>query len=183
LLDLNLRRPGLADIFGLEPRTPPPQIESASLARMLVPAPGLPRLKVLSARRASISLLEQLVSRLPELLTEARGLANWIILDTPPVAEVSDALRFVPECDGVVLVVRPRHTDRSRLILAYNQLTRVGASLIGTVVNDQRRAVNFGNSLEYHRAALESGEIQEYDRRWIPSPLADSSASGRASSD
>lgn len=185
LLDLNMRRPGLADSFGLEPALGrPPQIESASLTRMLVPAPGFPRLKVLSARQASIPVLERLVRRLPDLLAEARGLAKWIILDTPPVAEVGDALRFAPECDGVVLVVRPRHTDRSRLILVYNQLTRVGAPLIGTVVNDQRRAVSFGTPFGgYQSVALESAGSRDSSPRWVPSQPAGSSATGPASTD
>ena len=189
LLDLNIRRPGLADIFGLEPAVGRPpfdgdQIENASLTRMLVPASGFPRLKVLSARQASIPVLERLVGRLPDLLTEARGLAKWIILDTPPVAEVGDALRFAPECDGVVLVVRPRHTDRSRLILVYNQLTSVGAHLIGTVINDQRRAASFRTYFgEYHSVASDSTDSRDFRRRWAPSQSAGSPASGSASTD
>ena len=97
LLDLDLRRPGVADIFGIEPTSGRSlQLEAAALAHLLVPVPGLPHVKVLSARRASISVLERLVSELPELLREARGLAKWVVLDTPPLGEVGDGLRFAP---------------------------------------------------------------------------------------
>jgi Mrp family chromosome partitioning ATPase len=182
LLDLDLRRPGVADLFGLEPSgTRSLQGESFSLAHMLVSVPGLPHIKVLSSRRASISVLERLVSNLPALLSEARGLAKWIILDTPPLGEVSDGLRFAPDCDGVVVVVRARHTDRSRLILAYNQLMRVGARVLGTVVNDQRRTVNVRKRTHaYHGVAWEVVEEPDYRRRWAAP--ADSRSNVRASS-
>ena len=140
LLDLDLRRPGLARLFGLEPAAwRPRDARVGSLEQMLVPAPGLPNVRLLSARPANVAVLERIVGELPELLREARELARWVILDTPPVGEVSDGLRFAPECDSVVLVVRARHTDRSRLIQVYNQLNRIGAHLVGTVVNDQRK--------------------------------------------
>ena len=139
-------------------------------------------MKVLSARRASISVLERLVSELPELLREARGLAKWVVLDTPPLGEVGDGLRFAPDCDGVVLVVRARHTDRASLILAYNQLTRIGAHLLGTVVNDQRRVVTLGKySREYHGVAWEIAEAPDQRGRWAAP--TDSRASVRASAD
>jgi Mrp family chromosome partitioning ATPase/capsular polysaccharide biosynthesis protein len=182
LIDLNIRRPGLADVFGLEPAIGPMQVESASLTRMLVPAPGFPRLKVLSARQASIPVLERLVSRLPDLLDEARDVAKWIILDTPPIAEVGDALRFTSECDGVVLVVRPGHTDRSRLINVYNQLARVGARLMGTVINAERQAVRTGTFGDFHSVAFESPDAGQDRLRWAPPPTG-SSASGTARAD
>ena len=183
LLDLDLRRPGVADIFGIEPTSGRSlQLEAAALAHLLVPVPGLPHVRVLSARRASISVLERLVSELPELLREARGLAKWVVLDTPPLGEVGDGLRFAPDCDGVVLVVRARHTDRASLILAYNQLTRIGAHLLGTVVNDQRRVVTLGKySREYHGVAWEIAEAPDQRGRWAAP--TDSRASVRASAD
>lgn len=183
LLDLDLRRPGVADLFGLETSAGRPlQLEAASLPHLLVQVPGLPHVKVLSARRAGIAVLERLVGQLPELLREARALAKWVVLDTPPLGEVGDGLRFAPDCDGVVLVVRARHTDRSRLILAYNQLIGVSARLLGTVVNDERRAMSFGTySRAYHGVAWELAEAPDYRGRWAAP--ADSRARARASAD
>jgi Mrp family chromosome partitioning ATPase len=183
LLDLDLRRPGIADLFGLETSAGRPvPLEAASLSHLLVAVPGLPHVKVLSARRASITMLELLVGQLPELLREARALAKWVVLDTPPLGEVGDGLRFASDCDGVVLVVRARHTDRSRLIVSYNQLTRVGARLLGTVVNDERRNVTFGRYTRgYHGVAWELADAPDYRSRWAAP--TDARAKIRASAD
>lgn len=173
LLDLDLRRPRLAKLFGLEPSVwRLPEYRAGSLADMLVPVPGLQHVKVFSVRAASISVLERLIGQLPELLSEARELAQWIVLDTPPIGEVSDGLRFAPYCDGVVLVVRARRTDRSRLILAYNQLTRVGARIVGVVVNDQRRSPSRASYAgEYHGVGWESSvPTGGADARWRSAP-------------
>ena len=156
------------------------QLEATSLAPLLARCRVCLSSGSWSARRASIAVLERLIGQFPELLREARGLAKWVILDTPPLGEVSDGLRFAPECDGIVLVARARHTDRSRLILAYNQLAHVGARLLGMVINDERRAATFGKqSRDYHGVAWEVDEAPDYRSRWAP---ADSRTSAQASS-
>jgi len=142
LLDLDLRDPGVAKVFGVERSLGErARIDwNTSLIEMLMPVPGSPNLKILSARQGDISTFESLIARLPELLIEARLIADWVILDTPPVGEVSDAVRIAGECDGVVMVVRPGHTDRSKLVLARNLLARVEATPLGTVLVGRRKA-------------------------------------------
>ncbi len=172
----------LARLFGMEPGTGRSlQLRVTALAPPLAPVPGLPHIRVrFRPHEQAFAALERLIGQFPELLREARGLAKWVILDTPPLGEVSDGLRFAPECDGIVLVARARHTDRSRLILAYNQLAHVGARLLGMVINDQRRAATFGKqSRDYHGVAWEVDEAPDFRSRWAP---ADSRTSAQASS-
>jgi hypothetical protein len=64
-------------------------------------------------------------------------LADWVIVDTPPIGEVSDAIPIAAECDEVLLVVRPGHTDRARLILARDLLSRIDVIPAGTVLIGQ----------------------------------------------
>ncbi len=61
-------------------------------------------------------------------------MASCVIIDTPPVGEVSEALRIAPICDEVLFVARPRHTDRRRLILARELLERADAQMAGMVL-------------------------------------------------
>jgi Mrp family chromosome partitioning ATPase len=110
---------------------------NAPLSDLLVPVAGVPRLKVLPAPQGDMADLESLIVRLPALLDEAAELADWVVLDTAPVGEVSYSLRIAPEADAVVVVVRPRHTDRSRLMLARDRLLRAHANLVGTVLVGQ----------------------------------------------
>lgn len=186
LLDLDLRRPRVAKLFGLAPSARrSAEFQAGSLERMLVPVPSLPNVRVLSIRAANISVLERLISQLPEVLDEARQLASWVVLDTPPLGEVSDGLRFASSCDAVLLVVRAGRTDRSRLILAYNQLARVGARILGTVVNDQRRfASRASYADQYHGVGWEiQAPASTIGGRWAAPARSSRSSAHHSQSD
>jgi tyrosine-protein kinase Etk/Wzc len=61
---------------------------------------------------------------------------DLVILDTPPLLAASDAAVLGRSVDGVLLVVRAGHTDRSAAQLAVEQLRTVGARVVGAVLND-----------------------------------------------
>ena len=58
-----------------------------------------------------------------------------VILDLPPVGEVSDALVASKVTDGIIVVVRNNYTISSDLDYALRQLKLVGAKVIGFVYN------------------------------------------------
>ncbi len=62
---------------------------------------------------------------------------NWdiAIIDSPPVLAVTDSTVLAPRVDGVVLVVRPGETKVEAARQAVQQLKRVGANLLGVVLN------------------------------------------------
>jgi capsular exopolysaccharide synthesis family protein len=66
--------------------------------------------------------------RMLEVLRQLSGQYNTIILDTPPVLVVTDALVLAPRVDGVVLVVKPSVTKRAALRHAIEQLQQVNAN-------------------------------------------------------
>ena len=61
---------------------------------------------------------------------------KMIILDTPPLLAVTDALVLAPKVDGVILVVDPKVTKRGALRHSIEQLQRVNANLLGVVLNN-----------------------------------------------
>lgn len=70
---------------------------------------------------------------------------DFIILDTPPITLVSDALSVVPVTDGIVLVIRPKYTDRKEVRRAIDQLEFVGGKILGAVANGvQQQKVGYG---------------------------------------
>lgn len=70
------------------------------------------------------------------LLEQAcRDGAELLIIDTPPVLPVPDALTLVPEVDGVLLVIRIGTTPREAARRARERLLAMGARLLGVVVN------------------------------------------------
>jgi polysaccharide biosynthesis transport protein len=75
-------------------------------------------------------------SRMREMIDLAREEFDFVILDSPPVTPVSDALVLARASDGVVLVVKGQDTPRDVVRRARDQLALTGAHLLGTVVNN-----------------------------------------------
>jgi non-specific protein-tyrosine kinase len=59
-----------------------------------------------------------------------------LVIDSPPVMAVTDAAVLAPRVDGVLLVVKPGITKFMACKQAVDQLERVGANILGVVLND-----------------------------------------------
>ena len=70
-----------------------------------------------------------------EMLKQLRKTYDYIILDLPPVGEVSDALTVVKETDGVLLVVRENYCNRGALTDTVRQFEFVGSRILGVAYN------------------------------------------------
>jgi Mrp family chromosome partitioning ATPase len=70
-----------------------------------------------------------------KMLQKLRGSYDYIILDLPPVGEVSDALAVARITDGMLLVVRQNQCDRHSLGAAIRQFEFVGSRILGVVFN------------------------------------------------
>ena len=73
--------------------------------------------------------------RMTRLLGKLRSVYDYVILDLPPVGEVSDALAVSKATDGILLVVRRSRCDRAALRAALQQFEFVGSRLLGIVYN------------------------------------------------
>lgn len=60
---------------------------------------------------------------------------DYIIIDTPPINVVSDALPVIRESDGVILIVRSNHTTHPDIQRAIASLEFIDAKILGFVVN------------------------------------------------
>ena len=74
-------------------------------------------------------------TRAQKLLNELRKSYDYIILDTPPVGVVTDAVVMAPYCDGVLFVVRANRADRQIVTHAVEQLEYAKAKVLGFVLN------------------------------------------------
>jgi succinoglycan biosynthesis transport protein ExoP len=63
---------------------------------------------------------------------------DLVVLDSPPVAAVADAIPLTQSVDGVLVVVRPGQTRRDTLTNLQLQFANVGAPLLGMVANGTR---------------------------------------------
>jgi Mrp family chromosome partitioning ATPase/capsular polysaccharide biosynthesis protein len=133
LIDFDLRKPDIARLLEIER---PFQIGAMDgpLDELLVEVPDLPGVRVLPATHNDASEFPALLARLPKLLDEAEAQADHVIIDAAPVGFASETLQVARTCDQVVIAVRPGRTDRHRLVMARDLLTRAGAPVVGLVV-------------------------------------------------
>lgn len=146
LLDFDLRKPDLGRLLDVAPSGRLSSLISreASLSDLLVEVPRVPSLRLLpTGDDRDVVLLEPLGRRLPELFEEARAQADYVIVDTPPLGEVSDALRLVDLVDDVIVVARPGHTNRANVELMRDLLGRAGRTPLGMlVIGEAQGSVN-----------------------------------------
>ena len=70
------------------------------------------------------------------LLAQLREKYDYILLDTPPVNMVTDAVVLAPKADGVLFVVRAGQSERGPVSHAVEQLEYAQAKILGFVLDD-----------------------------------------------
>ena len=91
-----------------------------------------------------------------------RNVYDHIVIDTPPVAMVTDAVVLAAQADAVVLVAMASRTTRQALCRTRDLLLRANARIAGVVVNgvDQHyedallRRIRAGRSTTTNRAMV-----------------------------
>ena len=76
-----------------------------------------------------------------ELLDIIRLHCDYIIIDTPPVGLVSDALTLNPCVDGVLFVVKQDYANMGLVADSINMINDSGANLFGCILNGKKQFV------------------------------------------
>ncbi|HEY3188797.1 MAG TPA: CpsD/CapB family tyrosine-protein kinase, partial [Solirubrobacteraceae bacterium] len=137
LVDLDLRKPDLADRLRVRPERGIEHLVAGRvpLADALVGVPGTTGLELLApAGQTDLSTLEAVAGQLPDIIDGATALADYVVLDTPPVGEVSDALKFARSVDDVLVVCRVGRTPKPSFEAMRDVLERVGTRPSGLIV-------------------------------------------------
>jgi capsular exopolysaccharide synthesis family protein len=85
------------------------------------------------------------------LLQSASGSFDYVIIDSPPLLAVSDALLLSTQVDGVVLVTRAGTTSRKQLEHALHRLSEIESNILGVVLNRRKQDENY-RYYNYYRA-------------------------------
>jgi non-specific protein-tyrosine kinase len=137
-IDSDLRRPSLHKMFGVPNAQGltnlllqgDPKIESA-----LQPT-RFPNLRVLTSGPIPPNPSELLASdKMRLVLDRIRGMADLVILDSPPILAVTDPTVLSTRVDGVILVVDAGKTRGEALARSKETITRGGARVLGVVLN------------------------------------------------
>ena len=139
LVDGDMRRPCVHKLFNIEDR-------SAGLVNFLageegwshlVRPTGVPNLDCLICGPVPPNPSELLSSdRMQQLLVEAMREYQFVLIDAPPLLNVTDGRILATMVDGAVLVVRGGITPQELAQQAQFHVRDVGARLIGVVLND-----------------------------------------------
>jgi capsular exopolysaccharide synthesis family protein len=107
---------------------------------------------VLPRGRTVINSAELLGSdAMQRLLDELGNSFDYIIMDTPPVNLLSDAVVLCSLADAVILVVRQEHAKIDVIGETIDSLQNVGADIMGGVLNDIRHMNrNTGYKYKYY---------------------------------
>jgi capsular exopolysaccharide synthesis family protein len=97
---------------------------------------GVAGLTFMAAGRAAATATELLESpRMAELIQSWREQFAYIVLDTPPVLLVTNAVVLSPKADAVLVVVRFAYTSRDAIVRAIRLLQDVHPARLGVLVN------------------------------------------------
>ncbi|HTT18302.1 MAG TPA: CpsD/CapB family tyrosine-protein kinase [Candidatus Sulfotelmatobacter sp.] len=156
LIDGDLRRPTVANLFGLgktpgivewlqgegSAKTAIYQLEDTGLC--VLPAGNVPRnpLELMQSGRLSV-LMEQLA-----------GWFDWIVIDSPPVLPLADTSIWMRLADGILLVTRQGGTEKKLLTRGLEAIDQ--KKLLGALLNS---ATSTPNSDYYSHYAVPNPEF------------------------
>jgi succinoglycan biosynthesis transport protein ExoP len=159
LIDADMRRPAIADLMKLRPAKGLEDLLSgqATLAEVIVKdeATGLE----IIPSRAGASQPQDLLSgpRMSELIHGLRQAHDLVIIDSPPVTFVSDAVIMSGLVDFTLYLIRWEATPRETAQAGLMQLRRSGASAVGVVLTRARlrrhEAYGYGTDTGYYGTA------------------------------
>jgi len=147
LVDADLRRPGLHEVFGIAndrglttmivegaALEDPPLINAGVDNLWLVPSGPLPPnpADILGSRK------------MEEVIAALKARADVVLFDAPPVIAVTDAAVLGIKVDGVLLVVCAGRTRREHAQRARELLERVHVRIVGAVLNNAPRDITLG---------------------------------------
>jgi capsular exopolysaccharide synthesis family protein len=125
-------------------------------------AEEIPNLHVIPAGPVPPNPSELLSSvKLRILLSQLQDQYDHIVIDSPPVIHVTDALIISPQVDGVALVVKSGHTPREAVVRSKQALIDVNAKIFGVVLNHvdlEREGYYYNYKYSYYHQAEESSQ-------------------------
>ena len=161
VVDLDLRRPRVHSALGVQQRLGVTDVlcGDAALEGALKDTP-VRNLKALTSGRPMQSPSTLLGGpAVRGMFSRLRSRFELVLVDTPPVIPVTDAMVLAPEVDGTLLVVMAGETPRAVVQRARQLMVEADARLLGVVVNNVDEVLPYYYDYKYY--GYETEEVPE----------------------
>ncbi|OCB70549.1 sugar transporter [Flavobacterium piscis] len=151
IIGLDLRKPRLADEFGLKNQIGVVNylIKQNSLAEIINPT-QIPNLDVILSGPIPPNPSELILSdAMRDLILELKQKYDYIILDTPPVGLVSDALELAQFADVTLYIVRQNYTKKDMITLLNTRVQRGELANASIILNGYENKAKYGTAYGY----------------------------------
>ncbi len=141
LLDADLRRPTVHAKLGIERAGGLTNYllstdGGQAWLRYLKEVPDAPNLKVITCGPIPPNPPELFsTEKFIDLVTQLKKNFDWVIIDSPPLASLSDSLVLGSLTDMVALVIKHNENDRDLIKRSVASLRKVNANIVGAVLN------------------------------------------------
>jgi succinoglycan biosynthesis transport protein ExoP len=166
IIGLDLRKPRLADEFNLTTQL--------GVVNYLIKQNGLseitnstqiPNLDVILSGPIPPNPSELILSdAMKELIEELKQKYDYIILDTPPVGLVSDALELAQYADVTLYIVRQNYTKKDMITLLNTRIKRGELNNASIVFNGYENKAKYGSGYGYGYGAYSNGYHEEEEK-------------------
>lgn len=163
IIGLDLRKPRLADEFNLSNQTGVVNylIKQKTLSEIINPT-EIPNLDVILSGPIPPNPSELIISEaMKELIEELKQKYDYIILDTPPVGLVSDALELVQYADVTLYIVRQNYTKKDMITLLNTRVKRGELNNTSIVLNGYENKAKYGTAYGYGYGVYSNGYHEE----------------------
>lgn len=152
LVSADLRRPTIHKFFGvtnsrglidaLDPDFP---LENALQVN------EIPNLRILASGGLPPNPTEILEStRFGQILSQVKSLADFVVIDAPPVLGLGDSSALASTVDGILFVVRTGGVTKREVSHAADQLRKAGGQIIGCLLNAVEAEEGYGYYYHYY---------------------------------
>ncbi|WP_338378190.1 polysaccharide biosynthesis tyrosine autokinase [uncultured Flavobacterium sp.] len=167
IVGLDLRKPKLFDEFNIDNNIGVVNyLIGQKKITEIVQNTHIPNLDIITSGPIPPNPAELIISdAMNELIEELKEIYDYIILDTPPVGLVSDALELAQYCDATLYIVRQAVTKKGMLSVVNEKHRRGELHNISIILNDFKKKSKYGYNYGYGYGSYEEGYVQSSSKK------------------
>jgi len=164
MIDADLRAPRLHNLFRLDRKQGLSDIYTRDFPVDSIPLneyikdTNIPNLFLLSSGEMELQKLGEMLfsRRIRELFSRLRNEYDYVLIDTAPTLQFSDARLLGQVSDGVILIVRSGVSSRDNVQLTARRIAEDGIPIVGTILNHWQPGLGGSALDEYFLGAYDS---------------------------